>query len=390
MNYNISFELSAILFLGMLLLYMGLQYDLKIKVNGLFFKLAVLVLFTNALDIITAVAIDNYKMVDPLLNTILSLIYYMVAGFSAFYVYYFMLIYRGRKDAFQKLTRTNIIVMSLYAVLLIVNIFTDVLYAFVIESGYVQGPLFVLCIFVPVYFILCAGWVFISHYPEFPDIRCFVVLISLIVACSGFVIQFGWYPDILLSAFTPAMGMVLMMIFLETPDAQKLKDVLKELEQAKEETENFESEMETVPENEASGFTLYAPKTRILVVDDNRMDLDNMCDCLKDTSITVDKAQNGEEARLLLQKMKYDMVFLDQIMPIMDGVETLKLLLDEHLCEDNPVIVMIANETAQEKEDLLAAGFTDYMMKPVNPQQLLIILKKYLSLDLLEDRKEGF
>ncbi len=393
MNYNISFEISAIIFLGVLLLFIGLQYDLKVKFNRCFFNLVVLTLFTNMLDIISAIAIDNYTMIDPLLNTIINLLFYMIAAITAFYFYYVMLVYVDKKASLKKMTQINILIMCIYVVLLIVNIFKGLFYTFTIEDGYVHGSAFVLCIMIPFYYILCGVFLFLSHYQQFSLKQGVIVGLSLIVALSGSFLQFGIFPDILLSVFTPALGIILMMVFLESTDYHRLQQVVKELEQIKSEKEAIHRETEEASNEEAfngdSGeMRLYAPEARLLAVDDNRMDLDCFCALLRDTSITVDLAQNGEAALSLLREKKYDMVFLDQTMPILDGVELFQIIQDEHICEDVPIIVFAVHTAPETKEELLAAGFTDYLAKPIHEIQLLTTIKKYLAKDLLQDRKK--
>lgn len=115
--------------------------------------------------------------------------------------------------------------------------------------------------------------------------------------------------------------------------------------------------------HEEAGFT--APDAHILSVDDNIMNLDVFCRILKDTGISIDTANNGEEALELLEKNAYDLVFLDHMMPVMDGIETLKRIRERGLCKDTPVIVLTANAVAGEKQMYLDAGFDGYLSKPI-------------------------
>lgn len=86
---------------------------------------------------------------------------------------------------------------------------------------------------------------------------------------------------------------------------------------------------------------------------------------MKGTQISIDTANNGAEALELLEKNAYDLVFLDHMMPVMDGIETLKRIRERGLCKDTPVIVLTANAVAGEKQMYLDAGFDGYLSKPI-------------------------
>ena len=127
-----------------------------------------------------------------------------------------------------------------------------------------------------------------------------------------------------------------------------------------------------------------APKAHILTVDDNIMNLELFCGILKDTKISIDTASNGEEALKLLEKNTYDIVFLDHMMPVMDGMEALREIKKRKLCPETPVIVLTANAIAGEKEMYLDAGFVDYLSKPILGRQLKQIIRYWLPDELIE------
>jgi response regulator RpfG family c-di-GMP phosphodiesterase/signal transduction histidine kinase len=130
------------------------------------------------------------------------------------------------------------------------------------------------------------------------------------------------------------------------------------------------------PRQQEEAFT--APGVRILTVDDNEMNLKLFCGMLKETKISIDTADNGRKALELLEQNTYDMVFLDHMMPVMDGVETLREMKSRGLCPDTPVIVLTANAVAGEKEMYLEEGFSDYLSKPVLSKQLKEMIQKWL------------
>lgn len=122
-----------------------------------------------------------------------------------------------------------------------------------------------------------------------------------------------------------------------------------------------------------------APLARILVVDDTPMNLKVMQSLLKRTKMRVDTVGSGEECLHAVQKVAYDMIFLDHRMPGMDGIETLQRLnVMEHLSRDAPVVALTANALAGVRESYLQAGFNEYLSKPIDSAKLESLLMEYL------------
>jgi signal transduction histidine kinase/DNA-binding response OmpR family regulator len=130
--------------------------------------------------------------------------------------------------------------------------------------------------------------------------------------------------------------------------------------------------------------TLVAPSARILAVDDNAMNLDLIGKLLEETKIKIDYAEDGLEAVDKAKKNHYDLIFMDHMLPVMDGVEALNVLRREHICDDTPIVVNTANAVAGEKKKYLDAGFDEYLSKPVEKQRLLKVLAQFLPVSLLE------
>ncbi|MCR5785876.1 MAG: DegV family EDD domain-containing protein [Eubacterium sp.] len=128
---------------------------------------------------------------------------------------------------------------------------------------------------------------------------------------------------------------------------------------------------------------VYAPSCRFLVVDDVDMNLLVAKGLLKYTGATVDTAASGAEALEYVAKNSYDMIFLDHLMPKMDGIETLRRMVeyDNSLNLNTPVIMMTANAVLGAKDEYINAGFTDYIAKPIVNNEFQDILKKYLPGD---------
>lgn len=123
-----------------------------------------------------------------------------------------------------------------------------------------------------------------------------------------------------------------------------------------------------------------APDVKILVVDDNEMNLFVVAGLLKETQIQIDTATSGKAALEKLTETHYDVVFLDQMMPSLDGIQTLKLAkkMSENKSKNSPIIALTANAISGAKEMFLSEGFSDYLGKPIEPKSLEKMLIQYL------------
>lgn len=128
-----------------------------------------------------------------------------------------------------------------------------------------------------------------------------------------------------------------------------------------------------------------APNATILVVDDVPMNLRVMGGLLKETQVQIETAYNGMEALERIKRRHYDVIFLDHMMPVMDGVETMSIMrtLSGYPNERTPVVMLTANADKQARDFYLQAGFSDYLSKPIREADLLDMLLKYLPQELV-------
>ncbi|GBU25244.1 aerobic respiration control sensor protein ArcB [Fibrobacteria bacterium R8-3-H12] len=119
------------------------------------------------------------------------------------------------------------------------------------------------------------------------------------------------------------------------------------------------------------------PYGSVLVVDDVESNLYVATCLLQPYKLTIDTADNGEEAIEKIRSGKvYDIVFMDQMMPKMDGVEAVKIMRDSGYSA--PIIALTANALVGQAEILLENGFDDFISKPVDIRQLNFVLNKYI------------
>ena len=129
-----------------------------------------------------------------------------------------------------------------------------------------------------------------------------------------------------------------------------------------------------------------APEARVLVVDDMQMNLKVFVGLLKSTKIQIDTAINGAEALELVQKQRYDIIFLDHMMPVMDGIEAFRRMkkLEKNPNANTPVVMLTANAVAEARNGYMDEGFSDYLAKPIREEVLLSCLRKFLPKNLVK------
>lgn len=134
-----------------------------------------------------------------------------------------------------------------------------------------------------------------------------------------------------------------------------------------------------------------APEAAILVVDDNATNLKVMANLLKVTKMRVDLADGGYTCLEMVRKQHYDLIFLDHMMPDLDGIETLNQMkqLSDSMCKETPVIALTANAITGAKEMYLANGFDAFLAKPIVPEKLERMIIEMLPKELLVFDIEG-
>jgi CheY-like chemotaxis protein len=135
--------------------------------------------------------------------------------------------------------------------------------------------------------------------------------------------------------------------------------------------------------------SLIAPDAKVLIVDDNEMNLEVISSLLTDTRIRVTTATSGAECITRLKEGSFDVVLLDQMMPVMSGTETLAKIKEEHLADETPVIALTADAIVGARDSYIGEGFTDYLSKPVMYKDLEEALLKYIDKELLLKPEEA-
>lgn len=137
---------------------------------------------------------------------------------------------------------------------------------------------------------------------------------------------------------------------------------------------------------------LYVPDAQVLIVDDNQMNIRVVEGLMRSYGVQVSYALSGQEGIEMLESKKYDIVFLDHMMPGMDGIETFHHIRRKHdsYFKEVPIIALTANAIAGAREMFIKEGFNDFLAKPVESSVLQRILKKYIPKDKQKSLDEEF
>ena len=128
-----------------------------------------------------------------------------------------------------------------------------------------------------------------------------------------------------------------------------------------------------------------APNARLLVVDDNDLNRRVFMSLLKATRVQIDEAAGGKRCLELIQQNTYDIIFLDHMMPELDGIETFRIMkeMEEYPCKHTPVVILTANAIVGAKEKYLEEGFTAFLAKPIDYKKLEDLIKNLLKPELI-------
>ncbi len=130
-----------------------------------------------------------------------------------------------------------------------------------------------------------------------------------------------------------------------------------------------------------------APEAKVLAVDDNKVNLQVIEGFLSLYGINTDKAESGQEALNKASTKNYDLIFMDHMMPVMDGVEAMQKLRENHV--ECPIIALTANAISGVREMYLGLGFQDFVAKPIELEKLDKALRSFLPENMQLPLEEG-
>ncbi|MBI9017183.1 MAG: PAS domain S-box protein [Phycisphaerae bacterium] len=135
-----------------------------------------------------------------------------------------------------------------------------------------------------------------------------------------------------------------------------------------------ESTLKSCLEEDVSGHSYVG---KVLVAEDNLSNQKLIDALLKKMDLVADIVANGQEAFEAVTQTEYDLIFMDMHMPVLNGYDATKILREQGY--KVPVVALTANVMKDDKQRCLDVGCYDYMVKPINPDELVVILDKYLE-----------
>ncbi len=149
---------------------------------------------------------------------------------------------------------------------------------------------------------------------------------------------------------------------------------------------NYNGQKDNVTEKEAECLFI-APEAHILLVDDNELNLVVAKELLKPLRMQIDTAENGLQAVKMVRGSQYDLVLMDHMMPVMDGIEAAKAIraLPEDKYQNLPIIALTANAMVDARKEFLNAGMNGFVAKPIDFTRICNQLKLWLPKDLVRD-----
>ena len=141
---------------------------------------------------------------------------------------------------------------------------------------------------------------------------------------------------------------------------------------------------------EAEDFDFVAPEAEILVVDDNAINLTVAKGLLNPLEMKIETALSGKDAVLMVTDKRYDIIFMDHMMPEMDGVETTRVI--RRLLGNNgqvPIIALTANAVEGTAEMFISEGMNDFVTKPIEMRDMISKLRKWLPSEKIEKKKKN-
>jgi CheY-like chemotaxis protein/HPt (histidine-containing phosphotransfer) domain-containing protein len=130
----------------------------------------------------------------------------------------------------------------------------------------------------------------------------------------------------------------------------------------------------------------------VLVVDDNAINLTVALGFLETHNIKADTAASGKQCLRMIGEKRYDLIFMDHMMPEMDGVEVTRHIrkLDDGWCKSVPIIALSANALAGVRDIFISSGMNDFIAKPIDADELNLVLSRWLPAAKIADMVHNY
>lgn len=235
LDYNIYYEVAAAIFLSFLTGYVRLQYNMKLRSNRLFLRLALSILFNDILDIVTAFTISNADVLPEMLNMVLNTLYLLSCALTGVILldYVSELLKNLGIEQEKWHIKAGIIIGIIYFSLIILNFFTGCIFDFK-GKQYNHGSLYMSIYIIPYFYFVTGsiGLLKVGYHRGKKVLLSIFAYMSVMIA--GALIQIFVAPYTLLNIFAGSVGITILLFSLETPEYEKLNETMEQLRRAKE------------------------------------------------------------------------------------------------------------------------------------------------------------
>lgn len=239
--YNINFEIAGVIYILVIYAALCIFYSDQSEVNQKFKLLVLSVLAAEVMDIVTAITISYGSVIPPELNVFANTIYFALTFSLGYALLRYVESYVGQNEHRLKNIHGNKILYLFLLFLLCVNILTGFLFRFDGEGNYIHGSLYLLVYLVPIYYVAYSAAVLVKNHGYFNARQKFAISIYMVTCILGPILQMLFFPNILLSVFTPSVALLIILFSMETPDYRLLIKTLAELDDLR---KNLEIEVE--------------------------------------------------------------------------------------------------------------------------------------------------
>ncbi|MCM1144544.1 MAG: HD-GYP domain-containing protein [Blautia sp.] len=228
--YNIDYEIVGAIYVLVIYAALKIYYSNQSEVNQKFAALVKCVLATEITDILTAITISYGSVIPPILNLLGNTLYFALTFSLSYFFLRYVESYVSQDVDREKSIHFNKILYFLLLALLFVNLFMGFLFSFNEAGEYLHGTLYILVYIVPLYYVFFSTVVLIKNQSFFKTKQKFSIGVYVVMCLVGPILQMLFFPDVLLSVFTPSIALLIILFSMETPDYQLLIKTLAELD----------------------------------------------------------------------------------------------------------------------------------------------------------------
>lgn len=230
--YNIYFEVAAVGFVAILLLYLHVEYPKASEGNILYRRWVAWILVSEILDIITGRMIDYGHLIPPIFNTLVNTVYfYTTAGSFLGFARYLHSFVKSEKNRIYMLFNTVVVVV--YIIIMTVNVFTGWVFTFDNAGQYIHGPVYFLSYGIQIIVGTTSSILLWTYRDRLEKRQKMAVWLFMILIISGFLLQAIFFPHVLLTCYMSSIAAMTLLFIIETPDYLKLTQTMEELKRQK-------------------------------------------------------------------------------------------------------------------------------------------------------------